>query len=599
MKLIRDVTTSTGPGRILALAAAGVLMMPQLGRAAPILAELPEPGGYMSGGRIFMILIFLFLWLVFAQWVEKDLLYVRKLNRDVWKSVVLFGGLLGFVVWLIMPWTSLGLFLAGFGLWFVLTVGACAVYVIVRNGVVDPSARVFTPKHIKQWFSTLGKGKEQKAAAVERVRLNGADGKKVPPPSDPTQAEPYEAAQKLLYDALWRRASEVEMLVASNASKLIYRIDGVATPRNDLMDRDDAERALGFVKRTAGLDIAEHRRPQEGRISGSIGTDRGMTEIEVHTSGTTQHERLSLRIVGEETRLRLRDLGMSDTMREQLVAAVEPAGGLVLVAGPRASGVTTTLYALLRNHDAFMENLLTMEREPLMDLENITQHTYEPDKHDGSYARQLQTVLRREPDVVMISDCSDRETAHLAVKGAQDGKKIYMGIQAKDCFEALKKVISLAADTDGVADVLRCVTAQRLLRKLCVACRLAYKPDPNLLRKANLPLDRIEHFYRAPKAEERVDEKGNPVICPNCQDSGYFGRTGLFELLVLDDAMRDLVRNGQPVSTVRAQARKNGMLYLQETGLQKVIQGMTGMNEMLRVLRDEDNGAARTGRKGG
>jgi general secretion pathway protein E len=250
------------------------------------------------------------------------------------------------------------------------------------------------------------------------------------------------------------------------------------------------------------------------------------------------------------------------------------------------------LYALLRMHDAFMTNLLTIEREPLRELENITQYIYDPTKHDGSYARQLQTVLRREPDAVMVSDCLDRETAHLAVKAAGEGKRIYVGMLARDSFDALKKLLSLAGDTDLVADVLRTIASQRLVRKLCVACRLAYKPDIGLLKKANLPVDKIEHFYRPPKAEEMMDDKGNTRLCPNCQNSGYYGRTGLFEMLEVDPVMRQLIANGQPLAALRAQARKNGMLYLQEVGLQKVIAGTTGMNEMLRVLRDEEGAAA-------
>src|SRR5690606_33119152 len=126
--------------------------------------------------------------------------------------------------------------------------------------------------------------------------------------------------------------------------------------------------------------------------------------------------------------------------------------------------VTTTLYAALRNHDAFMQNLLTLEHAPLMELENITQHIYDSTKHEASFARQLQTVLRREPDVVMVSDVPDRETAHLIAEAAHEGKKLYVGIQARDSFEALKKMLSLAGDTDTVAEALMAVTAQRLVR---------------------------------------------------------------------------------------------------------------------------------------
>jgi type II secretory ATPase GspE/PulE/Tfp pilus assembly ATPase PilB-like protein len=168
-----------------------------------------------------------------------------------------------------------------------------------------------------------------------------------------------------------------------------------------------------------------------------------------------------------------------------------------------------------------------------------------------------------------------------------DRKKIYMGMQARDTFDALKKLVSLAGDLDTVAQSLQMITCQRLVRKLCIACRQAYKPDPQLLKKANLPADKIEHFFRPPPGG-LVDNKGNPILCTNCQGSGYFGRTGVFELLVIDDGLRELIKKGQPVSAIRAMARKNGMLYQQEVGLQKVMDGVTSMNEMLRVLREEE-----------
>jgi len=582
--------------------ALGLCMIgPQIASASEPLAALSEPGGYVSWVRIVLILVMMLPWLAFCQWVDQDTVFVRRMNRQMWNGIVLGGGAAGLLVWLFMPWKTAGLFAAGFGLWFVITACTCTIYVVIRNGLVDRSVRVFTPNHIKVWISRFGKPKEQRLAVSEQVRLMNADGAKVDVPDDPTQAEPYQATQTLLYDALWRRATEVELLVAAKGVRLAYRIDGVVTPRNDLLDRENAERAMTFIKQAGGLDIKEHRRPQAGSISATIsGSPRGATDIEVRTSGTTQHERLSMRIVGQETRLRISDLGMDQPVQEKFEKLLEEPGGLFLVSGPRASGVTTTLYAALRCHDAFMSNLLTLEREPLMELENITQNIYDANLHDGSYARQLQTVLRREPDVVMVSECLDRETAHHAVRAAQAGKRIYLGIQANDSFDALKQLISLAGDTDTVAEVLRVVTAQRLIRKLCIACRIAYKPDPQLLKKANLPASKIEHFYRNPRPDEMMDEKGNPHICANCQGSGYFGRTGLFELLDVDRPMRELIHNGQPLSAIRAHARKNGMLYLQEVGLKKVMQGITGMNEMLRVLRNEEGGPPRAAvKKGG
>jgi len=579
------------------------LWEPALAMAADTLGAIPEPGGYTSYMRIVLILITVMPWLLFCQWVNKDTEKIRRLNEEMWKGIILGGGVAGFAIMLLAPWSGTGLFAAGFSLWMIIVIAVCAVYVVTRNGYVEAGHRVFTPTHIKRVLSSLGKKKEAQMDAVERVKMNKGNGEKVPVPTDPEEIEAYESAQNLLFDSLWRRATEVQLLVGSSATKLVYRIDGVLTIRDDLFEsRDDAEQALTFIKKAANLDVDERRRPQQGEIRCAItGVGGGMTEIEVRSSGDTKKEQLLLRIVGDESRLRVSDLGMTKQQYDLYEKIISEPKGLVVISGPRGSGVTTTLYATLRDHDAFMQNLLTLERDIMMDLENVTQHKYDTTKHEASYARQLQTVLRREPDVVMVSDCEDRETAHMASTAAK-GKKIYLGVQGRDSFEALKKLVSLAGDMDAVADSLLAVVSQRLIRKLCVACRQAYRPDIQLLKKANLPVDKIEHFFRPPP-EGLVDSKGNPILCSNCQGSGYFGRTGVFEILVIDDDIRECIRKGQPINAIRSMARKNEMHYLQEIGLQKVMEGITSMNEVLRAMRDEEgrvaNKAPTVSKKGG
>ncbi|NLX14489.1 MAG: Flp pilus assembly complex ATPase component TadA [Phycisphaerales bacterium] len=573
----------------------GAALLDPARASATVLGAAEWTGEYTSWGRILAIVIVFLIWLLFCQWVGQDTTTIRKLNQPLWQGVVLGGGFLGLATLLLAPWNTPQLLWAGFGLWVVLILSTTCIYVVVRNGYVEPAARVGTKEHLARWMKNVGKKKEEKMDAVERVRMVAHDGAKVACPSDKDGIEAFEIVQDLMFDALWRRATEVVLILTAQEPRLLYRIDGVVTPRADLLDKEQAEKVIPFIKKHSGLDVDEHRRPQVGTILAGItgGNYRGTTEIEVKTSGTTQEERLRMQIIGDQNRLRINDLGMTEPQRELFEKTAGDMAGLTVVSGPHGSGLTTTLYAALRTHDSFMQNILTLERQPLMDLENITQHVYDATKHEASYARQLQTVLRREPDVVMSSDCVDRETAHLAVKAACESKKMYLGIQARDTFEALKKLVSLAGDMEGVADALQIVTCQRLVRKLCVACRIPYRPDKQLLKKANLPVDKIDHFYRAPKAEDLVDEKGRAKgVCPNCQGSGYFGRTGVFEILEINEPIRELIRKGQSLNAIRAQARKNGMLYLQEVGLQKVIEGITSMNEMLRALRDEEPTAA-------
>jgi len=552
-----------------------------------MLAALPEPGGYLSLFKIAFMLVWVLLWLAFCQWVDKDTQYVKSMSRYGWNAIILGSGTAGLAIWLLGPWPG-GLFAAGWGIWFVITAGACAIYVVMRNRLVAPAARVFTPRHIAAQISRLGSRKGRGMETVERVSITGADRKKLTPPEDAAAVQAYEAVQNLVFDALWRRATDVALAANGEAVRLIYRIDGVNTERSDVLARPQVEPAIDLLKKAAGLVVEERRKPQTGKIMAVNPTAGGTkVEIEVRTSGTKAGERLDLRIMTQEARLRLPDLGMSDQQLEQFEKLVKAPSGLVIVSGPKGSGVTTTLYAALRAHDAFIQNLQTVEIKPLMELENITQNRYDPTKADASYARQLQSVLRREPDVVMVSDCVDRETAHLAARAAAEGKKIYLGVQAKSSLDALRRFVSLCSDSELASTALLGITCQRLIRKLCVSCREPYKPDVNLLRKANIPAANVEFFYRA-RTEPLLDKRGRPILCPNCQGSGHFGRIGVFEVMTVDDAMRELIRNGQPSSVILKQARKNGMRDLQEMGIQLVVKGITSMNEVIRGLRDEE-----------
>jgi type II secretory ATPase GspE/PulE/Tfp pilus assembly ATPase PilB-like protein len=187
----------------------------------------------------------------------------------------------------------------------------------------------------------------------------------------------------------------------------------------------------------------------------------------------------------------------------------------------------------------------------------------------------------------MVGECEDRETAMVATRAAAGDRKIYMGIHAKDSFEAIGKYVTLLNDNRLAATALLGVLNQRLIRILCEDCREAFEPDPATLKKLNLPADKIEQFYRPP-SEPKKDRRGREVACPRCQGTGYVGRTAIFELLTVDAPIRKLIVEGAPTNRIKAQCRKNKMYYLQEEGLLKVIDGTTSMNEILRCLRGNE-----------
>ena len=533
--------------------------------------------------KIIIVLVLFILWTLASQWVDRDSDRV-KTRREWWNFIVLGGGVGGLAVLLLFPWAGAGYFL-GLAFWAVLGGGPLVAYVVHRNGRVAPHTRVMNAAHFKRLIGSGG-GKKKRVDKGLRVRVVSAKGEMVEKPSDPTELDQFDATQDFLFDAMWKRASDVDVVIGAESTRVIYKIDGVASEQENALEKIEADKVIEFLKRQADLNIEERRRPQTGTIKvGLLGSTDKPEPMEVQTSGSTQGERLRLRLNRSAGLMKLEDLGFSEKPLKQFKAMVELDMGLVVFAGPKESGITTTQYATIRAHDAYLQNLYTLETKPLMKLENVTQQVYDSTKADVSFARMLQTVIRREPDVVAVSQCEDRETAQVACRSAVE-KKIYLGLKASNCIDAVSRLLALAEDPKLVAGSLVGVVAQRLLRILCPACREAYQPDDQLVRKANLPADKIEHFYRPPSAPI-LDKRGREIICQTCQNSRYVGRTGVFELLVISDKLRELIAAGAPIKQIKDQARTEKMRYLQEQGLFKVIDGTTSMAEVMRSLKIE------------
>jgi general secretion pathway protein E len=517
------------------------------------------------------------------QWVDRDVERINKPRREWWNLLVLSGNIAAFVVLVLIPWPGAAFFL-GLAFWLVAATGPVLAYVVHRNGRVGKSARVLTPAHFKRLLAGKKGGGAEKEDRGIRVRLVNHEGEPLSKPSDPEALEQFNVAQDFLFDLLWKRSTDADVLIGGDQVRVVYKIDGVAAGQDGLLTPESAESLMGFLKAAAGLNIEERRRPQSGTIrAGLLGATGKPDPVEVITSGSTKGERMRLRVKRSKGLLRLEDLGFSEPILKKYTDLVHDETGLILIAGPRESGVTTTEYASLRGHDAYLLNIYTLESEPMMKLDNITQQVFDKSNGEISYARMLQTVLRREPDVVLVDQCEDRETAQLACRAAAE-KKIYMTLRAASSIDAVSRLQALVENHKLIAGALRAVVAQRLVRVLCEACREAYKPDEKLLRKANIPIEKVEHFYRPP-SEPILDKKGREIICQTCQNSHYVGQVGVFELLVISDGIRKLLAEGASANQIKAQARAEKTRYLQEDGLLKVIAGRTSMAEIMRGLR--------------
>ena len=486
------------------------------------LAAVPEPGNYVSLVKLGFLLVLPLPWLWAVTWVDKDVQRILS-PRLLWTPMVFLSGLAALLVWLFVP-----LYVAGLGVFVVVAATTIAIYVVHHNGRVIPEARVLTQAHLAKVFSG---GKKRDAKLISKIKVYDVQGRPVPIPAEGTLEEKlsYNKAQELLYDIIWRRASEVDIAPANEAAAVRYVIDGVVVARPHL-DRAEAETVIDYIKPLAGMDVADKRRPQTGRMAVDLANHP--INVTLVVAGSTAGQRMQMRIVQEAVRTDIQLLGLAaDTLEKLRRLNALPSGLIVASARPR-NGLTSTLYSLLRDNDAYIKQLVSVEQHPEVDLENITQMPY---KAAADMPHVLAGVLRRDPDVVMVDRAEDAAGASAVLEAAED-KKILLGLTARDSFTALALWAQTAGDARAAVGPLEAVLSQVLVRKLCPNCKEAYRPDPEMLRKANLP-EKLERFYRPP-TRPLTDEKGNPITCPTCQGSGYLGRTAAFELLELTDELR-------------------------------------------------------------
>jgi general secretion pathway protein E len=361
----------------------------------------------------------------------------------------------------------------------------------------------------------------------------------------------------LLTQALRDGASDIHIEPFETRSLVRLRIDGTL---RDLIEPARALHAaiVSRVKIMAQLDIAEKRLPQDGRITLRVAGKP--VDVRVSTIPTGHGERVVLRLLDKQAgRLDLTRLGMDDTTLAQMDRLVAQPHGIVLVTGPTGSGKTTTLYAALGRLDASAQNIMTVEDPIEYDLDGISQTQVNP-RIDMTFARALRTILRQDPDVVMIGEIRDLETAQIAVQASLTGHLVFATLHTNDAVSAVNRLVDMGVEPFLLASSLIGVLAQRLVRRLCPECRKVFVSDGATLYSAQ--------------------------GCAACNRSGYQGRTGIYEMLLVDDALRRLVHDRASEQALRDYALAHGMRTLRDDGLRWVRQGVTSLEEIVRVTRD-------------
>ncbi len=374
----------------------------------------------------------------------------------------------------------------------------------------------------------------------------------------------------LLQDAVKRRASDIHIDPFEEKLSIRYRIDGelqeVLTP-----SRRIAAPLVSRIKVMSRLDIAEKRMPQDGRISLSLG-GRSL-DVRVATLPTRYGERVALRLLDtRQALIRLNTLGMDEATLTRFRAALLEPNGVILVTGPTGSGKTTTLYSALAMLNSGRVNIMTLEDPVEYGLDGISQ-TPMDHKVGLTFAATLRSILRNDPNIVMVGEIRDVETAEVALEFALTGRLALSTIHTNSSAGAITRLRDMGIESFLLASTLRAILAQRLLRRLCSSCKEAYTPDPALIQRLGLPEDSGVQLYR-------------PAGCSACANTGYEGRLGVYELLVVDNAIKRLINDGASEESIeRAAFAKQDMLF--QNGLKHVLSGDTSAEELLHVCRRE------------
>jgi general secretion pathway protein E len=395
----------------------------------------------------------------------------------------------------------------------------------------------------------------------------------------------------LMFQAVKDRASDIHIEPGEKDVVVRYRIDGVLREAKRAPKKFQAA-ILSRVKLMAALNIAEKRLPQDGRIRRKMaGKD---VDMRVATAPTATGERVTIRLLDRSSvLLGLGDIGMPADTLEIVRGIIKRPHGILLVTGPTGSGKTTTLYACLAEINSPDVNILTVEDPVEYQLEGISQTQVNP-KIDLTFASGLRSFLRHDPDVIMVGEIRDRETAEIAITASLTGHFVFSTVHTNDAAGAITRLVDMGIEPFLIASSLVGLMAQRLVRRPCPDCARPVRPSEQVLRELGLePEPFYAGRYRPPAVKgERELPKGmvlEAVGCPACLQVGYRGRTGIYEMLMVNDAVRRLTLDKADAGQIRNAAAAAGMVSLRNDGARKVLQGLTTPEEVMLVTAEAND----------
>ena len=435
--------------------------------------------------------------------------------------------------------------------------------------VVAPAEQI--EDRIKQYYGTDTSSMEeilkQLGEAGELLQLHKGEGA-VAVEAEANATPIIRFVDLILYQAIHDRASDIHFEPFENEFKIRYRVDG-ALYEMPPPPRHLALPVISRVKVMANMNIAERRLPQDGRIQKNIGGRS--VDLRVSTLPTQFGESLVLRVLDRTTvNLDLEMLGMPDYIHDYVLEVIQRPNGIFIATGPTGSGKTTTLYSCLRKINTIDSKLLTAEEPVEYDLEGIVQVPVN-EAIGLTFARVLRAFLRQDPDRIMVGETRDLQTAQIAIQASLTGHLVFTTLHTNDAPGAITRLIDMGVEPFLISSTLEAVLGQRLLRRICQQCRTTYEPNEALLAQLEISLRDIgaKKFYCG---------KG----CDACNNTGYKGRKGIYELMKITDPLRELINERAPTVVLRQKAVELGMVTLRQDGLRSIFAGDTTIEEVLK-----------------
>ncbi|HZL37655.1 MAG TPA: ATPase, T2SS/T4P/T4SS family [Tepidisphaeraceae bacterium] len=529
-----------------------------------------QVGGYVSTVKAIPVVVILLLWARLLTWADKDAI-VAHLPRIQMNMANMGGLVLAFGLFFYLP-----TFILSFAVLLVIACAEAGVYLHLRNKEVGLGD---LERQFKAWIAGM-KGKEAVKAEAGKVSITGKDNKLLPVPVAESLDRPaYDAVQQSLTDPLIKNAQQIDLAPEGDGMLVKYVVDNYPY-KGPILDKTIGAAAIGYLKWAAGMNIEDRRKPQTGTLKVALDKDRH--ELRMQTAGTTAGEYLRV-VVDPKMRhsYAFDTLGFTDAQKTLLLDTIKANTGIVLVSAPKGHGLTSLFYAILRTHDAFLQHIQTIERDQEQDLEGITQNKLATGATGAEELKLVDWTISQQPDVVGMSSVEDAKTAASLIDFAKDGKRVYVCMRANSTSEAIEKWRRLVGDSKRATESLKLVINERVLRRLCLACKEGFTPDPSTLKKFNMSPDKVTTLYKAREQTLR-DKKGQPVPCQFCLELRYKGRMGVFELMVVDDEIRAALDSNRPLA--QAFRKQRGRL-LQEELLTLVEKGETSVQEVQRVIK--------------